>query len=82
MTSGLIDRTDISGVSFEDTEQTSLARVGDARLRERILDFIAFGCTNPEAGLPAMWWRWAAWQPLLFTPGAGEHDSNIGYDVL
>jgi D-alanyl-D-alanine carboxypeptidase len=26
--------------------------------------------------------RWAAWQPLLFTPGNGFHYSNIGYDIL
>jgi D-alanyl-D-alanine carboxypeptidase len=29
-----------------------------------------------------LWVRWAAWQPLLFEPGAGTHYSNIGYDVL
>ena len=28
------------------------------------------------------WIRWAAWQPLLFTPRAGFHYSNIGYDIL
>ena len=29
-----------------------------------------------------LWIRWAAWQPLLFTPGGGFHYSNIGYDIL
>jgi D-alanyl-D-alanine carboxypeptidase len=29
-----------------------------------------------------LWIKWAAWQPLLFKPGAGYHYSNIGYDVL
>ena len=26
--------------------------------------------------------RWAAWLPLVITPGAGYHYSNLGYDIL
>lgn len=83
MTSGLIDRTDTNGLSFDDFERTYLARVRDAKLREGILDFLVRGNRDPAAELSAMWWiRLAAWQPLLFTPGAGHHYSNIGYDIL
>ena len=38
---------------------------------------------DPATEFSPIWWiRFAAWQPLLFTPGAGYHYSNIGYDIL
>ena len=82
MSSGLIDNNDFNNAS-DSLQRASLARVKDAKLREQILDFVVRGNENPEVELSEMWWiRWAAWQPLLFTPGGGFHYSNIGYDIL
>ncbi len=82
MSSGLVDNNDFNG-PFEVFERTYLARVRDAKLRAQILDFLVRGNKNPAAELSEIWWiRLAAWQPLLFEPGAGYHYSNIGYDIL
>jgi D-alanyl-D-alanine carboxypeptidase len=82
MTSGLIDNNDFRNAS-ETEQRTYLGRVKDARLRAELLATAARIEKNPAMRVPeTLWVRWAAWQPLLFEPGAGYHYSNIGYDVL
>jgi D-alanyl-D-alanine carboxypeptidase len=82
MRSGLIDNNDFNNASQEE-KNIYLARVKDAKLRAQLLANFARANKNPAAEISPSWWvRWAAWQPLLFTPGAGYHYSNIGYDVL
>jgi D-alanyl-D-alanine carboxypeptidase len=82
MSSGLIDNNDFNNAS-DKIKRIYLARVKDAELRQQLLATAARVNRDPAAVVPAMLWiRWAAWQPLLFTPGAGTHYSNIGYDVL
>ena len=82
MTSGLIDNNDLRNAT-EREQRTYLGRVKDARLRAELLAIAARTERNPATEVPeTLWVRWAAWQPLLFEPGAGTHYSNIGYDVL
>lgn len=82
MSSGLIDNNDFNNAS-DSVKRTYLARVEDATLRKQLLATADRVKRNPAAVVPALLWiRWAAWQPLLFTPGAGTHYSNIGYDIL
>jgi CubicO group peptidase (beta-lactamase class C family) len=82
MTSGLIDNNDFVNASDAVT-QIYLGRVEDAGLRRRLLAAAARVEKDPTTEIPeTLWIRWAAWQPLLFEPGAGYHYSNIGYDVL
>jgi D-alanyl-D-alanine carboxypeptidase len=82
MTSGLIDNNDFTNAS-DGQKRTYLGRVKDARLREQLLAAAARIENNPAAVVSeTLWVRWAAWQPLLFEPGAGHHYSNIGYDIL
>ena len=82
MSSGLIDNNDFNNAT-DSEKRAYLARVKDARLRARLLAIASRANENPAAEVSDMWWiRWAAWQPLLFTPGAGYHYSNIGYDIL
>ena len=82
MTSGLIDNNDFRNASDRE-QRTYLGRVKDARLRAELLATAARVEKNPATTVPeTLWVRWAAWQPLLFEPGAGSHYSNIGYDVL
>ncbi len=82
MSSGLIDNNDFNNAS-DSVKRASLARVKDAKLRAQLLTITARVNKNPAAKVSATSWiRWAAWQPLLFTPGAGYHYSNIGYDIL
>lgn len=82
MTSGLIDNNDITNASTGE-KRVDLARVKDAKLRTQLLAAAARVDENPAAVVPSrLWVRWAAWQPLLFTPGEGYHYSNIGYDIL
>jgi D-alanyl-D-alanine carboxypeptidase len=82
MSSGLIDNNDFRNASDRE-QRTYLGRVKDARLRAELLATAARVEQNPATTVPeTLWVRWAAWQPLLFEPGAGSHYSNIGYDVL
>jgi D-alanyl-D-alanine carboxypeptidase len=82
MSSGLIDNNDFNNATDAE-KRTYLARVKDAKLRERLLATAALVERNPAAVVPAtLWIKWAAWQPLLFPPGTLSHYSNIGYDIL
>jgi D-alanyl-D-alanine carboxypeptidase len=82
MSSGLIDTNDFNNAA-DNVKRTYLARVKDAKLRAQLLATADLVNRNPAAVVPEMLWiKWAAWQPLLFTPGAGYHYSNIGYDIL
>ena len=82
MSSGLIDNNDFTNAS-EKTQRTYLARVKNAKLRAQLLAAAARVQKDPAAVVSeTLWIRWAAWQPLLFTPGAGQHYSNIGFDIL
>jgi D-alanyl-D-alanine carboxypeptidase len=82
MSSGLIDNNDFNNAS-ETVKRTYLARVKDEKLRAQLLAAATLVDKNPAAVVPeTLWIRWAAWQPLLFTPGGGFHYSNIGYDIL
>jgi D-alanyl-D-alanine carboxypeptidase len=82
MSSGLIDNNDFTNAS-ESMRRTYLARVKDAKLRAQLVATAARVAEDPATVVPEnLWIRWAAWQPLLFTPGAGFHYSNIGYDIL
>ncbi|MGE5689374.1 MAG: serine hydrolase domain-containing protein [Pseudomonadota bacterium] len=83
MTSGLIDNNDFMNAS-DSVRRTYLAHVKDAELRAQMLATIARANEDPAVVVSELLWiRWAAWQPLLFTPGSGySHYSNIGYDIL
>jgi len=82
MSSGLIDNNDLKNAS-DGMRRDYLARVKDTSLRAQLLATLARVEENPAAEVSELWWiRWAAWQPLIFTPGAGHHYSNIGYDLL
>lgn len=82
MSSGLIDNNDFTNAS-ENVKRIHLGRVKNARLRAQLLAAAELVEKNPAAVVPAtLWVEWAAWQPLLFTPGGGYHYSNIGYDIL
>jgi D-alanyl-D-alanine carboxypeptidase len=82
MSSGLIDNNDFVNAA-DHVKRTYLGRVKDAKLRSRLLATAARIKEDPAGVFSDMLWiRWAAWQPLLFTPGAADHYSNIGYDIL
>jgi len=82
MSSGLIDNNDFNNAT-DAQKHAYLARVKDQKLRATLLAIAARVGDDPAAEVSPLWWvRWAAWQKLLFTPGAGYHYSNIGYDVL
>jgi D-alanyl-D-alanine carboxypeptidase len=82
MRSGLIDNNDLRNAPAS-VQRANLARVKDARLRAQLLAIAARINRDPATEVSPIWWiRFAAWQPLLFTPGHGFHYSNIGYDVL
>jgi D-alanyl-D-alanine carboxypeptidase len=82
MSSGLIDNNDLRNAPAS-VQRTYLSRVKDAGLRTRVAATLARVEEDPAAVVPEIFWiRWAAWQPLLFAPGAGHHYSNIGYDIL
>jgi D-alanyl-D-alanine carboxypeptidase len=82
MRSGLIDNNDLTNASAAE-QRVDLGRVEDTRLRAQLLAIAARVNKDPAAEVSPLWWiRFAAWQPLLFTPGTGVHYSNIGYDIL
>ncbi|HSC91278.1 MAG TPA: serine hydrolase domain-containing protein [Gaiellaceae bacterium] len=82
MRSGLIDNNDLRNAP-ESVQRTYLGRVKDANLRAQLVATLARAEDDPAVVVPETFWiRWAAWQPLLFPPGAGRHYSNIGYDIL
>jgi D-alanyl-D-alanine carboxypeptidase len=82
MSSGLIDNNDLRNAP-DSVRRTYLSRVKDARLRAHVAATLARAEEDPSLVVPEIFWiRWAAWQPLLFEPDAGQHYSNIGYDIL
>jgi D-alanyl-D-alanine carboxypeptidase len=82
MSSGLIDNNDFVNAD-EHVKRTYLARVKDPKLRAQLLATAARINEDPAGEFTDMLWiKWASWQPLLFTPGAADHYSNIGYDIL
>ena len=82
MRSGLIDNNDFKNAS-PSVQRVQLARVENAKLRAQLLATAARIDQNPAAtASPMLWIRYAAWQPLLFTPGTQSHYSNIGYEIL
>ena len=82
MTSGLIDNNDLLNAPAS-VQRDYLASVKDAKLREQLRATLGRAEKDPAAVVPETFWiRWAAWQPLLFTPGGGFHYSNLGYDIL
>ena len=82
MQSGLYDNNDLRNAS-PSVQRANLARVKDAKLRAQLAAITARANEDPATEFSPIWWiRFAAWQPLLFTPGAGYHYSNIGYDIL
>ena len=82
MSSGLIDNNDLRNAS-PSVQRANLARVEDVELRAKLRAIAARANEDPATEFSPTWWiRFAAWQPLLFTPGAGYHYSNIGYDIL
>jgi D-alanyl-D-alanine carboxypeptidase len=82
MQSGLIDNNDLVNASAS-AQRANLARVKDAELRAQLLAIAARVNESPAGEFSPIWWiKFAAWQPLLFTPGTGYHYSNIGYDIL
>ena len=82
MSSGLIDNNDFNNAA-DSVKRAYLARVKDPALRAQLLTVTARVNEDPAARVSeTLWVRWAAWQPLLFTPGQAYHYSNIGYDIL
>jgi D-alanyl-D-alanine carboxypeptidase len=83
MQSGLIDNNDLRNASPRE-QRINLGRVKDTKLRAKLVAIAARVEKDPATEFSPIWWiRFAAWQPLLFTPGAGGfHYSNIGYDIL
>ena len=82
MTSGMIDNNDLLNAPAS-VQRDYLTRVKDAKLRAQLRATLGRAEKDPAAVVPESFWiRWAAWQPLLFTPGGGFHYSNIGYDIL
>jgi D-alanyl-D-alanine carboxypeptidase len=82
MSSGLVDNNDFNNAPPE-LRRIYLGRVKDPELRAELFATSARVQENPATVVQeTLWIRWAAWQPLLFTPGSGHHYSNIGYDIL
>ena len=76
-TSGLID----DNTMVQDPARY-LARVKDAKLRAELLAIGARLKADPSTAVDPIWLiRWAAWQPLLFTPGLRYSHSNIGWNI-
>ena len=78
MTSGLIDNNDL-----KNNFAVYLTRVKDSKLRTQLLALGKRANADPALQASPLWWiRFAAWQPLLSTPGTTFHYSNIGYELL
>jgi D-alanyl-D-alanine carboxypeptidase len=79
--SGLIDDNDLlrSGAAA----RGYLVRVKDSKLRAQLAAIAHRWDVNPALEVSPIWLiRFAAWQPLLFTPGSRYHHSNIGWNIL
>jgi CubicO group peptidase (beta-lactamase class C family) len=60
-----------------------LARVKDRTLRAQLVAIATRWDANPALEVSPIWLiRFAAWQPLLSTPGSRYHHSNIGWNIL
>ena len=78
--------TDTSGLIDDNTlvqdPAVYLARVKDAKLRKQLEAIGARLRANPNTPVNPIWLiRFAAWQPLLFTPGLRYSHSNIGWNI-
>lgn len=79
-TSGLIDDNDLTASRAAFVRY--LARVKDEALRRRLSGIAARLGRDPATAVDPIWLiRFAAWQPLVGTPGAAYHHSNIGWNV-
>jgi D-alanyl-D-alanine carboxypeptidase len=79
--SGLISDSDLGPGRAVFLRQ--LARVKDARLRAQLTALTKHAAADPSFPVDPIWLiRWAAWERLLFAPGAGYHYSNLGYDIV
>jgi len=75
--SGLIDDNDVWA-----SPNTYLARVGDPKLKAKLLAVGARIRAHPAVELSPLWLiRLAAWQPLVAPPGTTYHHSNIGWNI-
>jgi D-alanyl-D-alanine carboxypeptidase len=82
MSSGLIDNNDFNNAP-PGLRAVYVQRVKDPELQAELRASWSRAQENPATVVSeTLWVRWAAWQPLLFTPGSGHHYSNIGYDIL
>lgn len=82
MSSGLIDNNDFNNAP-PGLRAIYVERVKDPELQAELRAAWSRAQDNPATVVSeTLWVRWAAWQPLLFTPGSGHHYSNIGYDIL
>lgn len=78
--SGLIDDNDIS--ASPSAWRTSLARVGDPKLRAKLVAVAARIRANPAGQVsPLLLIQLAAWQPSVAPPGTTYHHSNIGWNI-
>jgi len=78
--------TDTSGLIDDNTlaqdPAVYLVRVKDAKLRAELEAIGARLRANPNTPVDPIWLiRFAAWQPLLFTPGLRYSHSNIGWNI-
>jgi D-alanyl-D-alanine carboxypeptidase len=79
--SGLIDDNDL--LRSAAAARGYLARVKDPKLRAQLAAIAHRWDANPALEVSPIWLiRFAAWQPLLFTPGSQYHHSNIGWNIL
>lgn len=79
--SGLIDDNDLERSPA--AGRRYLARVKDPKLRAQLVAIATRWEANPALEVSPIWLiRFAAWQPLLFTPGSRYHHSNIGWNIL
>lgn len=80
MRSGLVSDNDFAGPA---ALSRGLANVKDSRLRSELAAVARRATKDPATQFsPILWIKFAAWQPLLFTPGTSFRYTNIGYDIL